>query len=85
MSEFMDYYKSMLVIMCRIEALCIYTEHASKFILSNFPDMEVFDFAFSISLYLCLDLLHNSIVCSSVYENSRSISKEKISPTEDKD
>lgn len=85
MGKLMHYYESMLVIVCRIEILGIDTEHTGKLILSYFPDMEIFDFTFPVSLYLCSDFLYDRIICGSIYENSRSISQEKIRPTKDKD
>ncbi len=80
MSKFMYYYESILVVMGRIEILRIDTEHTGKLILSDFPDMEIFDFTFFISFDFCFDLLYDRIIRSSIYEDSRGISHEKICP-----
>lgn len=83
MSEFMHYPESMLIVMCRIEILGIDTEHTGEFILTYFPDMEIFDFTFPVSLYLCSDFFYDRIISGPVYEDSGSVSQEKIGPTKD--
>jgi hypothetical protein len=70
MSEFVNHYESMLVIVSRIETLRVDTEHTGELILPYFPDMEIFDLTFSISFDFFLDLLYDRIICSSIYEDS---------------
>lgn len=70
MSELMNHYESMLVVMCRIETLRIDAEHTGELILPHFPDMEIFDFTFSISFDFCFDLLYDRIIRSSIDEDS---------------
>ena len=81
MSELMDYDEAILVIMRAIEFLRIDTEHAGKSSFSHFPDMNIFDFALSISFYLLSDFFYDLIICRSIYEDSRCISHEKICPS----
>lgn len=85
MSKLVYNHKSMLVIVSCTEILRIDTEHTSEFILSHFPDMEVFDLTFSISFDHFFDLLYDHIISRSIYEDSRGISHEKIGPTKDED
>lgn len=84
-SEFVNDYESLLVVMCRIETLRIDTEHTGELLLPHFPDMEVSDLTVSISFDLCFDLFYDCSIRRPIDEDSGGISHEEIRPTEDED